>query len=168
MLTKDEEVFLSKQTDRIVTVKSFDQKINVVAETIMREVKKAFPSADILFLGASSLGLSGQGDIDMYILSRPEDFESYIPGINKLFGKFKSHKYDSIAWKFEREGVPVELYVTDPTSKPMKRQIGVHEALKNNPKLQKEYEELKEKFNGKSWIEMQKAKYEFYHKILDK
>jgi len=48
----------------------------------------------------------------------------------------------------------------------MKRQIRVFEILKNNERLLKEYEELKENMNGKSFREYQKRKYEFYHKIL--
>jgi len=166
MLTHDEEDYLSKVEDRVVTVKPFDPKITVVADEIKEEILKVFPKADVRFLGAASLGLSGQGDIDMYILSGPGDFDSYIPNLNKLFGDFKTRKYDSISWKFEREGIPIELYVADPTSMPMRRQMGVHEVLKNNPELRKEYEDLKDKFNGKSYKDLQKAKYEFFHKIL--
>lgn len=76
--------------------------------------------------------------------------------------------YDSIAWKFRKQGYDIEFYLTDPSSVPMKRQIAVFYALKRNKNLLKEYEVLKEKFNGKSFKDYQKKKYEFYHKILDK
>ena len=167
MLTTDEEDFLSKQTDKIITVKPFNPSCITVATKIINRIKAVFPNADVRHLGASSLGLSGQNDIDMYILSDPSDFDKYLSGLIKLFGETKWRKYDSNAWKFIEDGIEVELYLTDPTSKPMQRQIGVYNALKASKKLQKEYEKLKEKFNGKSWIEMQKAKYTFYHKVLD-
>lgn len=168
MVTKDEEDFLSKQKDRIVSVKPFNPNCRKVSQDIIKKILSVSPDANVRHLGASSLGLSGQNDVDLYVLSKPEDFDKYLPGLIKLFSETVWRKYDSNAWKFKQDGIEVELYLTDPTSKPMKRQLGVYEALKSNRTLQKEYEALKEKFNGKSWLEMQKAKYEFYHKILDK
>lgn len=166
MLTKDEKDFLSKQTDRIVTVKSFNPACRSVANAVTKKIRSKFPDADIRHLGASSLGLSGQNDVDLYILSKPEDFGKYLPELIELFGKTVGRKYDSNSWKFSEDGIEVELYLTDPNSKPMQRQIGVYETLKSSKELRGEYEKLKESFNGKSWKDMQRAKYEFYHRIL--
>ena len=51
-------------------------------------------------------------------------------------------------------------------TKPPERQIKVFEILKSDEKLLKEYEELKLSFDGKSYKDYQRAKYEFYNKIL--
>jgi len=52
-------------------------------------------------------------------------------------------------------------------TEPPDRQIKVYDILKSNKELLKEYEELKLKFNGKSFIDYQRAKYMFYNKILE-
>jgi GrpB-like predicted nucleotidyltransferase (UPF0157 family) len=118
-------------------------------------------------MGASGLGISGQGDIDIYALASLIEIESYFPIFQELFGEPVSKRDDSITWEMEIEGYPIELYLTDPNSKPMQRQLKVFQILKDNPKLLDEYKDLKEKMNGKSFREYQKQKYEFYHRILD-
>ncbi|OGK15670.1 hypothetical protein A2862_02850 [Candidatus Roizmanbacteria bacterium RIFCSPHIGHO2_01_FULL_38_41] len=69
-------------------------------------------------------------------------------------------------WKFKKDELDVEFYLTDKNSKTMQKQINVFETLKNNPDLLKEYESLKSSMNEKSLKEHQKKKYEFYHRIL--
>jgi len=167
MLTSDEKDFLNKQIDRVVTIEPFNPACRVAANAVIDKIRSVFPDADVRHLGGSSLELSGQNDVDLYVLSDPSDFDKYLPGLIKLFGNTVSRKYDSNAWKFKQDGIEVELYLTDPASKPMQTQIGVYKALKSSKRLRKEYEVLKERYNGGSWKEMQRAKYEFYHKILD-
>lgn len=168
MLTWDEEDFLKKiPKDKKVVVKPFDEKITQIADDIIKKVQQVLPNLEIKHMGASALGISGQGDIDIYIFSLPKDFKHYTPLLIKLFGNPKSSNEDSIAWKFEVGGHEVELYLTNPNSKTMQRQIAVFEALQKNKSLRKRYKELKEKLKGKSFREYQRKKYEFYHKILD-
>lgn len=167
MLTWDEEDFLSKlPDDKIVHLFPYDPAIEIIAEDILNSAHSVLLNLEVRHMGASALKLSGQGDIDIYIFCNPENFEECIPKLKNVFGEPKSRKYDSVAWKFTKDGHDVELYLTDPTSKPMQRQIAIFEALKENKKLQKEYEDLKMGMNGKKFKDYQRAKYEFYHKIL--
>lgn len=169
MLAWDEENFLKKiPKDKYVVIKPFDKKITQIADDIIKKTHRVLPNLEIKHMGASALGISGQGDIDIYIFSPPKDFKHYTPILIKLFGNPKNNNEDSIAWRFEVRGYEVELYLTDPNSKPMQRQIAIFEALQKNKSLRKEYERLKEKLNGKSFREYQIKKYEFYHKILNK
>lgn len=168
MLSHDEEDFLSKiPDDKVVTVKPFDPKIHQIAEGIISKIHSVLPQLEVKHMGASALGISGQNDIDMYILSSPSDFDKYIPLLIPIFGEPKSRKYDSVAWDFEEENYPVELYLTDPNSEPMQRQIKIFETLRFNPVLRKEYEELKQELNGQSFREYQRKKYEFYNKVIE-
>jgi GrpB-like predicted nucleotidyltransferase (UPF0157 family) len=168
MLTWDEEDFLRKiPEDKIVSIFPYDEEIERIAKGIIDKIHTILPELEVRHMGASSLKLSGQGDIDIYIFSKPNDFDTHKPLLVKIFGNSKSKKFDSIAWKFETDGHEVELYLTDPTSQPMQRQIRVFEILKIDDALRKEYEKLKEKLNGKSFKEYQRRKYEFYHKIMD-
>jgi len=168
MLTWGEEDYLSKiPEDKKVKIFPYDEKIEKIANEIIGKVHNYLPELEVRHMGASSLKLSGQGDIDIYIFSRPGDFGKYKPKLVEVFGDFKNEKYDSVAWKFEEKGHDVELYLTDPTSEPMQRQIEVTQKLKESNTLRNEYKMLKEELNGKSFREYQRKKYEFYHKLLD-
>ena len=87
----------------------------------------------------------------------------FIP-LNSVFinGEGKYVKKTFIEWKFKKNGYEVEVYLTEPPE----RQIRVFEILKSNKKLLKEYEDLKVSFDRKSYKDYQKAKYEFYNRIL--
>jgi len=168
MLTWGEEDYLSKiPEDKRVKIFPYVEEIEKIADEITNKVHEVMPELEVKHMGASSLKLSGQGDIDIYIFSRPKEFGKYKLKLVEIFGNFKNEKYDSVAWKFEAGGHDVELYLTDPTSEPMQRQIKVTQKLKENASLRDEYEKLKEELNGKSFREYQRRKYEFYHKILD-
>ncbi len=119
-------------------------------------------------MGSVALGIVGQKDIDIYALADTEDFGKYLPTFEKLFGKLdKQGKYVKktfVEWKFQKDSYEVEVYLTESPE----RQIKVFEILKSNKKLLKEYENLKLSFNGKRYKDYQKAKYEFYNRILEK
>ena len=167
MLTKEEKDYLSKiDPNRKVSIHPFNSKGKALGEAIVKQIKNHFPKLKVLFMGSVALGISGQKDIDIYALAEPKDFGKYLPIFEKLFGKVdKKGKYvkkSFVEWKFNKDGYEIEIYLTEPPE----RQIKVYEILKSNKKLLKEYEGLKLSFDGKSYKDYQKAKYEFYNKIL--
>jgi len=167
MLTKEERDYLSKiDPSKKVSIYPFDPKGKALGEAIVKQIKNHFPDLEVLFMGSVALGISGQKDIDIYALADPKDFDKYLPTFEKLFGKIdKQGKYVKkafVEWKFQKDGYEIEIYLTEPPE----RQIKVYEILKSNQILLKEYEDLKLSFNGKSYKDYQKAKYEFYNRIL--
>jgi len=167
MLTKGELDYLSKIPEgKKVFIKPFDPKAKKVGNLIVSKIKKELPDLEVLFMGAAALEIAGQNDIDIYALADPKDFNKYLPTFENLFGKLaKQGKYVKktfIEWKFKKNGYEVEVYLTEPPE----RQIRVFEILKSNKKLLKEYEDLKVSFDRKSYKDYQKAKYEFYNRIL--
>jgi GrpB-like predicted nucleotidyltransferase (UPF0157 family) len=167
MLLPDEQKYLQTiPEDKIVKISPFDPKITETAEEIIRQIHEVFPDLEIIHMGASGLKISGQNDIDLYMLSPWQEFTKYLEGLIKILGQPKSQRQDSVAWEFVKNGFEVQIYLTDPSSEPMQRQVGVFNKLKENPKLLKKYEQLKQEMDGKSFREYQVRKYEFYHKIL--
>jgi len=167
MLTADEKDYISKiPVDKRASIKPYTSSLHKTASQIIENVKTLCPDLNIVHMGAIGLGISGQGDIDIYALTSPDDFNRYLTLIKQVLGKPVSKKIDSIAWEFTKNGYEVEFYLTDPNSKAMTRQIAVFEILQSNSSLLKEYEDLKESLNGKSFKEYQIKKYEFYHRIL--
>lgn len=167
MLNQDEENYLAKISDgRVVVVKPYDKRVAEIAKEIISKIKDKHPELEIIHMGASGLKISGQGDVDIYAFAKPDSFKIYLPTFTQLFGQPKSTNPDSIAWELVIEDYPVELYLTNPDSTPMKRQITVFNVLRNNSKLLSKYEQLKADMNGKSFKEYQRKKYQFYHEIL--
>lgn len=165
MITREEENFLKTvPVSNKVYVKPFNKRVEEISRGIISKVKRIFPELEVLHMVASALEISGQNDIDIYILCGREDFDKYLPGLEKVFGK--RDKKSIIQWSFKENGFDVELYLTDPSNPTMQRQIKVFEILKSNKKLLGEYEKLKRSMNGKSFRGYQRKKYEFYNKIL--
>lgn len=167
MLTKDEIKYLKKiPADKKVQIFSYDPQIANISRYIIRSIKDIYPSLRIIHLGAAALKISGQNDIDIYVLTDPERFNEYLPGLIRLFNSPTERHKTYLSWKFVRNGHDVEVYLTDANSETMKKQIKVFEILSKNEKYSMEYETLKTKMNGRSYREYQQRKYEFYHKIL--
>ena len=165
MLTLGQKEYLSKLSpDRAnlpVIIKPYDPQTKIIAGNITKLIKEKIFDADIRFMGASALGISGQNDIDIYILCSDEAKEEYTLKLSGVFGNILKNK-----WHWLKDGYEVSVCIKDPKDKKFKEQLDIFEAFKNNNIL-KEYENLKISMNGKSYQEYQKAKYEFYNRILN-
>lgn len=167
MLSQNEKNYLKTiSKSKKVRIYKYDVKVQKVADDIIEKINKIAPELEVKFIGAQALKISGQKDIDINILCEPNNFKKYLQKLMQLFKipSFMSKNY--IGWNFKKSGYDIELYLTNPNSKSLQRQIKVFEILNNNPKLLKEYEDFKQAFNGKSYYDYQKAKYEFYNKII--
>jgi GrpB-like predicted nucleotidyltransferase (UPF0157 family) len=166
MLTESQQKYLlTIPEEKIVFIQPYDPSILDIVEEITQQIKNCDPNLTVLFMGASALGISGQGDIDLYVLSPTEQFEEHTERFVKSFGK-PVLKGTCVKWVFSKNGHKAELYITDPEDKGLQEQIKVFELLKNNKELLKEYEEIKQQANGLSFKEYQRRKYEFYNRIL--
>ena len=122
MLTDDEKDYLSKiPPQKKVRIRPFRQKTSDVSNKLVRSIKVKYPDLKILHMGASGLGISGQGDIDIYAFANPTHFPKYLSGIIKVLGEPKSYNPDSVAWKLNQDGHDIEFYLTNPESESMKR-----------------------------------------------
>jgi GrpB-like predicted nucleotidyltransferase (UPF0157 family) len=166
MLTTDEKDFLSKiPADKKVNIYPFDPNVAKIAGEIIKSIHNIYSGLEVKHMGASALGISGQNDADIYAFADSSEFDKFLPGLIKLFGK-PLHQHETFReWKFKREGIDIEFYLTAKDSETMQKQIKVFEILKNNKDLLKEYENLKSSMNGKSYRQYQEKKYEFYHLI---
>lgn len=166
MLTENQEKYLLKiSEDKKVKIVPYDPKVVSIVNDIKKKIAKDGINLKIAHMGASALGISGQGDIDLYILCTEEEFPVYVPLLEKLFGPRVSG-ISIYKWQLSINEFEVEMYLTDPKTPGMKEQIDVFEKLKNNKELLKEYESIKSEADGLSLREYMKRKYEFLNKIL--
>jgi len=166
MLTENQKEYLLKiPADKTVKIFPYDPKISSIVQDIKDKIVNAGINLEVKFMGASALGISGQGDIDLYILCPEKDFQAYLPRLEEIFGP-KVRGITIIKWQLEKDGHEIEIYLTDPNTPSMQEQIKVFEILKNDPLLLKEYESIKSSADGQSFREYMKRKYEFFNRIL--
>lgn len=166
MLTENQEKYLQKiPADKAVKIVPFDPNIPDIVQEIKDQIANAGINLDIRFMGASALGISGQGDIDLYILCPSKDLQIYLPKLEEIFGP-KVSGISIIKWQFAKDRHEIEMYLTDPSTSSLQEQIRTFEILKNSPQLLKEYEEIKSSADEKSFREYMRRKYEFFNRIL--
>ncbi len=167
MIKESQQKYLATLPDgKIITVRPFDPKVQEVGIQIVDELKKVLPDLIIHFGGAAALGIAGQNDIDINILSTPEEYDKYRPIVEKLFGEPK-RKGTSVKWEFIKGGFEVELYLTDKNSPNLQEQMKVFEILFKSKELRDKYEQTKLPYGPIDFKEYMRKKYEFFNKILE-
>lgn len=118
--------------------------------------------------GASSLRISGQDEIDIYVPVPLKDFDNLLMSLTALFGKPRSHypKERARFVTFEEEK-HIDVFLTNEESENWLNHIKFENYLRINPKALKEYRILKESCNGLSTREYYRKKIEFINSILD-
>lgn len=168
MLTEGQTKYLVKvPDDQKMVVKPFNPKGLEIANQIIGEIKDVEPELEVVCLGSLPLKIAGQEDIDISAFCIKEEQSRHLDSFKKLFGEPTRKSTNSIGWDFNREGFSVSVWLTDPTVETTKAQIQVFNMLKNDPKLLKEYEEIKLSAKDLTYKEYQIRKYEFYNRILD-
>lgn len=167
MLTPNQQKYLQTIPEgKIAVIKPFDPKVREAAQEIIQQIKNKLPDLEVFFGGASALGIAGQNDIDLNLLSIPEEYNKYVPILINLFGQPAKTSPTLVQWKFERNGFEAELYLTNRNSLALKEQIKTFELLRDNPNYKKDYEQIKLSSNGLSFSDYMRKKYEFFNKIL--
>jgi GrpB-like predicted nucleotidyltransferase (UPF0157 family) len=167
MLTPNQQKYLlTIPEDKVAVIKPFDPKVQETAHKIIQRIKNESPDLEVFFGGASALGIAGQNDIDLSVLSNLEFFNSELPILRRLFGKPNATSQNLVKWEFKQDGFDVELYLSDRDSASLQEQIKTYELLRDNLAYQKEYEQIKLACNGLPFREYMRRKYEFFNKIL--
>src|SRR2546423_11533243 len=97
MLTDAEERYLlTIPEDKNLSIIPYDDKLAIIAKSLISKVKDKVPEIEVLFIGASRLGISGQGDIDLDALSSVDNFKRYLPTLKQIFGDPIHEHHDSV------------------------------------------------------------------------
>lgn len=104
MIKKEEKRYLDKiDQDKIVEIYKFDPKRIEIGRGIIKKIKNILPKPKILFMGSTALGIVGQRDIDIYLVSNKKTLKIYFKKIEEIFGRSKfEFKEDrtSYEWNF--------------------------------------------------------------------
>lgn len=168
MLTQEQEKYLETiSEDKKASIHAFNPAARKAAHEIIDKIKTAGIKSEVWNISSSELGIAGQNDIDINVLSSPKKYRDELPILEKLFGQPRQTETLPMKWEFEQDGFGVELHLTDATTQTFKEHLDVFSELKYNPSLAAKYEEIKKSCIGKGFKEYMRKKYEFFNEILE-
>lgn len=171
MLTPEQEKWIAHLSDTdTVKIVPFDkvagEKFASVKQKIQETIGNDF---SIEHHGATSLGISGQDEIDVYIPVVLEAFDSLVAKLKEIFGEPRSlYPLERVRFVTEENGKHIDIFVINKERDDWKNLLKLETYLKVHPEALEEYEKLKESGNGQSVREYYRSKLIFFNQILSK
>lgn len=170
-ITPKQEKWLNHLSDeKKVKILPFDptaeEKFQIIKNKIQSSLGRDFP---VEHRGSTSLGISGQDEIDVYIPVSPIDFDKTLPLLENLFGATRS-LYPSERARFVTvvDSKHIDLFLINKESAGWLDGLNFETYLKKHPETLGAYEKLKEEMNGWTSREFYRRKIEFINEVLEK
>lgn len=171
MLTKADIKWLSHLSNsNKVKIVPYNPKVKKIFEKQKKEILAILgKDTEVLHLGATSFGISGQGEIDLVIPISLDHFGEFIEKFKKVYGDPKSFSPNNrVRFNHEQGNINIEMVIVNQDSEGWKRNIAFENYLKSHPDALEEYRKLKELSNGIGIKEYYRRKMEFINDIIDK
>lgn len=169
MLTNEQEIWINHLSDTdIVSIVPFDATCETKFLKVKDIVQKILGiQQSVVHCGASSMGISGQDEIDIYVPVPPKDFDLTIGALEGLFGKPRSRYYLKRArFVMKIDEKHVDVFVVNIESTDWLNMIRFQDYLRSNLDALEEYRKLKETASGQSTRQYYRIKIEFINEIL--
>ncbi len=171
MLTTGQQEWIDHLSDtKTVSIVPFDPTCEQKFLKIKKEIQSILGrEQEIVHSGASSLRISGQDEIDIYVPVLPAIFDKTIIALKNLFGEPASY-YTLVRSRFVTgvEGKHVDVFVINKEDFGWTGAVAFMSYLRSNPEVLERYRKLKEGLNGKTQREYYRIKTEFINEILGK
>ena len=171
MLTAEQTIWINHLSDKdLVKISPFDPTSEEKFQKSKNIVQTALVDEFVLdHHGASSLGISGQDEIDAYIPVSPERFDDLILPLKNLFGEPQSlYPLNRARFVTIIDGKHIDIFLINKEADSWKLGIKFEEYLKSHPESLVEYKDLKEKGHGLNVREYYRKKIEFINDILSR
>jgi GrpB-like predicted nucleotidyltransferase (UPF0157 family) len=171
MITPDQQKWINHLSDESkIKIIPFDptsqEKFEKVRSIILSSLGESTP---FVHQGATSMGISGQDEIDTYIPISVDLFEEYISKLGKLFGEpRKIYPGDRAHFITKEDGKRIDVYLINKDSPSWLNGVKFQNYLSTHPDALEEYRILKEAGDGLSVREYYRRKTEFINNILEK
>jgi len=170
MLTPKQEKWVNHlSNDSKIVVVPFDPTCQEKFEKIKLKIQsKLGISVSVEHHGASSLGISGQDEIDVYVPVSPSDYDYFVAQLGKLFGEPKSHyPLERTRFKTYEDRKHIDVFVINKESTGWLNGLKFEKHLKTHSEDLEKYRILKEANSGLSSQEYYRRKIEFINSILN-
>lgn len=171
MLSKKQQDWLNHlSTDKKITILPYDPRVNDIFKKVKIKIQDSLgKDIRVDHRGASSLGISGQDEIDVYVPVPPSAFDTYIPKMSKLFGEPRSlYSLERVRFSEEIDGKKIDLFLINEEHEDWLKGVKFENYLKSHPKDLEKYKKLKEEMDGFSVKDYYTRKNEFINEILGK
>mgnify|MGYP002360886709 CR=1 FL=1 len=169
MLTQEQQKWIENLSDvdqiKIIPFDiTADKKFEKVREIITSNLGESVP---FIHGGATSLGISGQDEIDTYIPVDVKLFDEYIEKLTKLFGvPRKVYEGNRVHFITYEGGKKIDIYLINKETKNWTDSVKFINVLKTHPEKLEEYRLLKESGNGLSVRQYYRKKLEFINQVI--
>jgi len=171
MLSKKQQDWLNHlSTEKKITILPYDSRVNEIFLKIKDKIQDNLgKDTRVEHRGASSLGISGQDEIDVYVPVPPSEFDSYIPKISKVFGEPRSlYPLERVRFSEEIDGKKIDLFLINEEHEDWLKGVKFENYLKSHTKDLEKYKKLKEEMDGFSVKDYYTRKNKFINEILKK
>jgi GrpB-like predicted nucleotidyltransferase (UPF0157 family) len=170
MLTSAQQEWVDHlSTDSKIRIIPFDPTSQEKFEKIKAMVSAAVGESVLLeHRGATSLGISGQDEIDTYLPVSLDSFNDYVAKLTKIFGEPKSvYPGNRIHFITYERGKRIDIYLINKDAASWLDGVKFENYLKTHPEALERYKILKEEGDGLSVREYYQKKIEFINEILN-
>lgn len=152
-------------TDKVV-IKPYSEAAFKKGSEITKKIKLACPELKVSFVGSTSLGIDGTGDIDIVGSGKKEDFALYVAQLQELLGEPDKVRPNFIDYRLQYKDVPLDVTIMDHSYSSYSRQIKVYQCLKKCSDFRQKYIALKKYCHGKSKREYNLRQMKLMNEIL--
>lgn len=170
MLTSEQDQWIAHLSDTdTIRIIPYDENVREIFEGVRTKVLENIGvHFSVEHHGATSLGISGQDEIDVYIPVSEKDFDETVLKMEHSFGAPRSVYPKKRARFVLIEGEKhVDIFPINRESDDWKNLVTFETYLKKNPEALNRYRILKESGNGLSVREYYRRKIEFLNEILN-
>ncbi|HZW04999.1 MAG TPA: GrpB family protein [Anaerolineaceae bacterium] len=169
MLTPAQEKWIAQFSDKDqITVLPFDPTAERKFAAVRRKVQAALgPTVPVEHHGATSLGISGQDEIDVYVPVPEEQFDSFLAPLTALFGPPRSYYRRERARFVTFEGSKhVNVFLINATCRAWLDGCRFEAHLRAHPEALERFRQVKAAGQGLSSRAYFRRKLEFINEIL--
>ncbi len=124
---------------------------------------------EIVHMGATALGISGKGDVDIYIPVEEAQFDSTMIKLQTVLGYPGSHYHlERVRWNLVVDNIEVEILLMNKKNETWVKMVAFETYLRTHPEALNSYQKLKEEAEGQSTREYYRRKLIFMNEVLEK
>lgn len=168
MLTSSQKKWISHLDTKKVKIVPYNPKVKPIFEKIKREIQEVLGRVEIIHCGSTSLGILGQGEIDLYIPVPGNIFNIHLKKLIEHFGRAGSI-YPTKRARFVEyvNSTKVEIFLINREIDDWTNCVKFENYLKKHPESLERYKRLKEKSDGLTVQEYYQRKLEFFNQIIN-
>jgi GrpB-like predicted nucleotidyltransferase (UPF0157 family) len=169
MLTPEQEKWINQLSDQeLVVISPYDPSAPQKFEAVKRKIQAALgPDSKVVHRGATSLEISGQNEIDVYVPVPAEQMEVLIPVLTAAIGNpRKVYPNERARFVVVEEGKRVDIFLINESCQGWINGLKFEHYLRTHPDVLEQYCLHKEAGHGLTMREYYRRKTAFFNAVV--